>query len=221
MAVELADIPYVLVALLISFAFHEFGHAITAYKLGDSTPKAQGRLNLWPHNHLDPIGFIAFFIVGFGWAKAVEINPMNLKHPRRDDILISLAGPAGNMIVVLLTFLIWYPAIALGISDYVSAGTFDILYKFFDTIVFTNIALFIFNLLPIPPLDGFHIFKNIVFHGESLDKVEAAEKVMSIAAIAIIATGMGDFILNPFYDNLMPWIFNLFDSPLAKLLGLS
>ncbi|HWI55117.1 MAG TPA: site-2 protease family protein, partial [Desulfobacteria bacterium] len=146
LAVAVKDIPYVVIALLISFTLHEFAHAYTAYLLGDPTPKEQGRLTFVPHKHIDPIGFIAIFIAGFGWAKPVEVNPGNFSKPERDDILVSLAGPAANLLIVIFTFVVWYGAIALGIGELVSDSTYDILYTFFDNIVFLNIALFVFNL---------------------------------------------------------------------------
>ncbi|HWI55110.1 MAG TPA: site-2 protease family protein [Desulfobacteria bacterium] len=220
LAVAVKDIPYVVIALLISFTLHELAHAYTAYLLGDPTPKEQGRLTFVPHKHLDPIGFIAIFIVGFGWAKPVEVNPDNFSKPRRDDILVSLAGPAANLLIVAFTFVVWYGAIALGIGELVSKSTYDILYTFFDNIVYLNIALFVFNLLPIPPLDGFHIAKGMFLTEEARDKVEAAESGIGLIAVIIIASGVGDALFGPIFDFFIPGIFNVFDSFFAKLFGL-
>lgn len=221
LAVSIKDIPYVIVALLISFAFHESAHAYTAYKLGDPTPKEQGRITLLPHKHLDPIGFLAVFFVGFGWAKPVQVNPRNFSNPTRDDVLVSLAGPLANLIIVIITFIAWYGAIALGVGDLVSKATYDIIYNFFDNIVFLNIALFIFNLLPIPPLDGFHIAKNLLLTESGREKVESLETAISLIAVLLIASGIADIIFNPIFDFFIPGIFNLFDQGFAALFRLS
>jgi Zn-dependent protease len=93
----LLSIPGVLIALV----FHEFAHALIADKLGDKTPRYQGRITLSPRAHLDPVGLILILLAGFGWAKPVQIDPRNLKHPRRDDALISLAGPLANLIMAI------------------------------------------------------------------------------------------------------------------------
>lgn len=220
LAVPVQDIPYLIIALLIAFTFHEYAHAYAAYRLGDSTPQEMGRLTLVPHKHLDPLGLIAIFIAGFGWAKPVEVNPHNFANPRRDDLLVSLAGPLANLIIVAVTFLVWYGAIALGIQFVVSEYYFTVLYNFFDNIVFLNIVLFIFNLLPIPPLDGFHIAKNMFLSNEHRIKAEASHGLFSIVGLLIIFTPLGDVIIDPVFNYLVPGIFNFFDTLLAGLFGL-
>lgn len=134
-----------IIALIIAITIHEFSHALIADKLGDPTPRASGRLTLNPLAHLDPIGTIMLFIAHFGWGKPVPIDPYNLKNPRRDEMLISLAGPASNIIMAIL---------------------FTLLFKFFAlnlfiSIVIINLGLAIFNLLPFYPLDGSHIFPDL------------------------------------------------------------
>ncbi|MEG0156762.1 MAG: site-2 protease family protein [Anaerovoracaceae bacterium] len=93
---------YILPGVIIGLSFHEFAHAFVAYKLGDSTPKLQGRVTINPMAHVDPVGLLALFFVGFGWGNPVEINPRNFNKPRRDEILVSLAGVTMNLILAIV-----------------------------------------------------------------------------------------------------------------------
>ncbi len=131
-----------IMALLVAVTIHEFAHAWMADKLGDPTPRLNERLTLNPLKHLDPIGTIALLIARIGWGKPVPIDPYNLQNPRRDAALISLAGPASNLILSLLLALI---------SKFLP---YTILATFLLPMITLNVALGIFNLLPIPPLDG-------------------------------------------------------------------
>ena len=144
-------------AVLVGFTVHEFSHAYFATKLGDNTPKIQGRLTLNPLAHLELIGFLMIILAGFGWAKPVEFNPGNFKNPKNDEILVSVAGPLSNfltaiVIAVLLKILVTF---AIGIFYLETVG--EILYKIFTYLIWINLLLAIFNLFPIPPLDGSHI----------------------------------------------------------------
>lgn len=141
-------------ALILAIGFHEFAHAFVADRLGDPTPRLQGRLTLNPFAHLDPIGTILMLLVRFGWGKPVQFDPFNLRHPKRDAALISLAGPASNILVatvcsLILRFLVFGP-ISLGMVG-------DILVTFLTQMIAVNVVLAIFNLIPIHPLDGFKI----------------------------------------------------------------
>ena len=102
--------------LIIAMTVHEFSHAATAVALGDPTPKMQGRLTLNPAAHIDPVGLLMLFLVRFGWAKPVMINPYNFKHPRRDDILVSLAGPFSNLLTAFLALLVMVLLIKFGVN---------------------------------------------------------------------------------------------------------
>ncbi|MHC6180545.1 site-2 protease family protein [Clostridium sp. JNZ X4-2] len=148
-------------AILIGFAFHEFAHAAVADKLGDKTPKFQGRLTLNPFAHVDIIGFIMILLAGFGWAKPVEINPNAFKNRNADDLKVSIAGPLANLIIaflaaILVVLLYKFERLSIGTSS-----TFNILTKIILYIVNINCMLFVFNLIPIPGLDGFHILRDI------------------------------------------------------------
>jgi Zn-dependent protease len=133
-------------AILFGLTVHEFAHGWVAYRLGDPTAKMMGRLTLNPLKHLDPVGTIALFLFRFGWAKPVPIDPSHFRHPTRDMALSSLAGPAANLAVALVSGLLFRLVTALGV-----AGFAQLLLGYF---VLFNIILCFFNLIPIPPLDG-------------------------------------------------------------------
>lgn len=151
----LLSIPAVFLAII----FHELAHAFTADKLGDPTPRSYGRLTLNPLAHMDLFGLMAFLLIGFGWAKPVPVNPNYFKNPKRDNILVSISGPLANLLIALITILIEVFLLKL------VPGVYDILpglIPVFHTIAYLNIAFSILNLLPIPPLDGYHILRELI-----------------------------------------------------------
>lgn len=136
--------------ILLGLTLHELAHAYVAYKCGDHTAKSQWRLTLNPIKHIDPLGFLFIIFAWFGWAKPVEINDRNLKNPRSDEIKIALAGPITNVIIALVfTGIFWL--YALYFENMVIASI--LLYT-----IYINWWLFFFNMIPIPPLDGSHVF---------------------------------------------------------------
>lgn len=147
----------VLPGILLGISIHEFSHGYAAVKMGDDTPLMQGRLTLNPMKHLDPMGFICLLMFGFGWAKPVMINSRNFKNPRRDDAIVSLAGPVANFLTALL-FVI-FMRIADAYMPYNALG--QIVWEVLRSTVVINLVLMIFNLIPIPPLDGHHILGSI------------------------------------------------------------
>ncbi len=147
--------------ILVGFVFHEYAHAIVADKLGDRTPRMQGKLSFDPRVHIDWIGFIFIILVGFGWAKPVQINTRNFRKPRRDHILVSLAGPVMNLIVAAVFLLILKLLFVTGIlSSYSSLNSTII--NVFTYSAFINVILFVLNLLPIPFFDGYAILSNLI-----------------------------------------------------------
>lgn len=186
------------VALLFSVTIHEFSHAFVAFKLGDPTAKNLGRMSLNPLAHLDPLGTIALLIVGFGWGKAVPVDYYNLKKPKRDAALISLAGPASNFILAVL-LIVFLKLIGLLLSSTNATGSsvgFFILSTFLYPTILYNIVLGVFNLLPIEPLDGFKIVNGILPSKLSVQWVQLAPYGIYIL-ILLIATNSISRILNP------------------------
>jgi len=143
-------------AAIIGLTVHEFSHAYTAFRLGDHTAKDQGRLTLNPLKHIDWMGFFLIVIAGFGWAKPVSFNPDNLKHKHRDEILISIAGPLSNLVIALLFFMV---ARVLFVFEFFNSTGFGLgMVNLMVVWGVINISLFIFNLIPLPPLDGSHLY---------------------------------------------------------------
>ena len=153
---ELIESLKIIPAAVIGLTVHEFSHAYAAYRLGDNTAKMDGRLTLNPLKHIDWLGFFLIVIAGFGWAKPVVFNPDNLKHKHRDEIIISLAGQFSNFIVAILFFII---ARLLYINEFFHTTPFGLevvnMMMIWGVI---NCSLFIFNLIPLPPLDGSHLY---------------------------------------------------------------
>lgn len=131
-------------ALLIALTIHEFAHAWMADHLGDPTPRYQDRVTLDPRAHLDPLGTVALLLIGFGWGKPVQYDPYNLKDPVKDTALIALAGPASNILLALAI------SLATGFFNLASLVNPEVIF----TVVFINVMLAIFNLVPVFPLDG-------------------------------------------------------------------
>ena len=155
MALDLTEILKIAPAAVIGLTVHEFSHAYAAYKLGDNTAKDDGRLTLNPLKHIDWLGFFLIVIAGFGWAKPVSFNPDNLKNKHRDEILISIAGPISNFILAVLFLVIARVFYSL---DYFNNATGLEIINLIMTWGVINFGLFVFNLIPIPPLDGSHIY---------------------------------------------------------------
>ena len=138
------------VAVIVAITFHEFSHAAVASLQGDQTARSQGRLTLNPLSHLDPLGSIALILAGFGWGRPVPVTPSRLRNHRFGHVVVALAGPAANFVLALVS------VVALRIAFQPAELTFDLnfILRLLDTLVVVNVVLGVFNLLPIPPLDG-------------------------------------------------------------------
>ncbi len=147
------DLSFLIISLpilLITITIHEFAHAWVADRMGDPTPRMAGRLTLNPISHIDPIGFLMLILVRFGWAKPVPINPYNFSDPRRGSLFVSLAGPLSNFLFAwILAILYRTLPVAFG----------EIVASILSYTIWINLALAVFNLIPIPPLDGSHILE--------------------------------------------------------------
>jgi Zn-dependent protease len=138
------------IAVIVGITLHEFSHAAVASLQGDQTARAQGRLTLNPLAHLDPLGSIALIVAGFGWGRPVPVTPSRLRNRRFGHVLVGLAGPAANFVLAIVS------VVALRIAYRPADLTFDVNFtlRLLDTLVAVNVILGVFNLLPIPPLDG-------------------------------------------------------------------
>ena len=172
-------------ALLISITIHEFAHARTSYALGDPTPKMTGRLSLNPLNHLDPLGLLMLWFFRFGWAKPVQINPFYYEDRKKGTILVSIAGPLSNLLLAFITLIILKLGIFSGLP-----------LSFLYTLYMYNLILAVFNLIPIPPLDGSKILMGLL-PGRQAYEFSKLENYGPIILILFIYLGLLDTILDP------------------------
>jgi Zn-dependent protease len=223
-------ILFQVVALILAFSVHECAHAWTAWRLGDPTAKMLGRVTLNPLKHLDPFGSVLFPLIGlvyggmlFGWAKPTPVTPRNFKNYKRDDILVTLAGPASNILsatVALILLVVLKHAIAGGLVAVVTAMALAQHYPGVSTenlptlfpialllyyIIFINLVLFVFNLIPVPPLDGSHILRHFLPY----NALQVYDRIGMFGMFIIMILG-GRFIfaiflspLKAFFDNLL------------------
>lgn len=176
--------------LLIAMVVHEYAHAQVAVWLGDFTPRLMGRLTLNPKAHIDPIGMLMLFLVHFGWAKPVQINPRNFKSPQRDDILVSLAGPFANFLTAFLAMAVYMLLIRVGAP--VTEGVKVV----FRMIVLYNLGFGVFNLIPLPPLDGSHVLMQILPRDMAY-KLAGLERYSFLILIVLLMTPVLSMILVP------------------------
>lgn len=195
---NISDMILAIPALMISLAFHEYAHAKAADWQGDPTPRRAGRLTLNPISHIDPIGLVVFWLFRFGWAKPVPVNPFLFRNRRYGDVIVSIAGPATNFILAFIAVFIFRS----GIAAFNPA-----LQTVFALLIIYNLSFGIFNLLPIPPLDGSHVLKG--FLPESLkSKYQQIESFSMIILIVLLWTGIIGRILGPAVYSVI----DLFDS---------
>jgi len=194
---NLMEIVAGLPGLIIALALHEYAHAWAAVKMGDFTPKMMGRLTLNPMAHIDPIGIVVLLIARFGWAKPVVINPHNFRDRKKGEILVALAGPAMNFLLAFLS---------LGVMIFLthrmrmemSYGLRAVLWL----IVVYNINFGIFNMIPLPPLDGSRILMAVLPY-EMQYRFAALERYSMIIFIIFIATPILGYILVPIAQLLL------------------
>ncbi len=227
---------------ILALSMHEAAHAWVADRCGDPTARHLGRLTLNPFAHIDPIGFAMLFIVGFGWARPVPVNPNNFRHYRRDDIKVSLAGITANLLMFVAGCVLMYSMVALAISKipasawqgnlfgvelngvqygvtvsqafHLASGMGDLLigpylgsivgYLFQMVAIFTtiNLTLAVFNLLPVPPLDGYHVFNDLLLHRQLFAPRQAA-MIGQIVLIALIFTGALRWVLGTVQEGAL------------------
>ncbi len=205
-----------LFAITISFSFHEFMHARVAVWLGDQTPANMGRLTLNPMAHMDPVGTVLILVAGFGWGKPVMYNPNRLnrfKSDRAMNIMVHLAGVTGNLIIALLaSVVLGCISAVLTVNNHIAFQT--ILLVMLYTISF-SLMLLAFNLLPIPPLDGFHVLEELLPY-----KVRSSQGYLQFQRYSPMALWVlflaGTFMRIP----LLSWIIEVIEYPFSLLCGL-
>jgi Zn-dependent protease len=198
----------ILPGIILGLSFHEFVHAWVANRCGDPTPKYHNRITINPAAHIDPLGFLALIFIGFGWGRPVVINPNNFRKPRRDELLVSLAGVTMNLILAFLFMgairLLYEFALGFMLSD---LGM--ILQDILIWVVHINIVLMVFNLLPIPPLDGFNVLTQIFNLRNTEFYYRVYDKGFLILMILIVFNVTGR-ILTPAVSNIYTLLAGIF-----------
>lgn len=167
---------------------HEYAHAWVATKLGDQTPRLQGRLTINPMAHISPIGALMILLVGFGYAKPVGVNPRNFKDPKKGMALVAVAGPVSNLVMGFAAefFAVLCARFSVGANN---AMLFSAVYSFFHFAALVNVQLAVFNLLPIPPLDGSRIFQ-VLIPSKYYYKVMQYERYIILAVFVLLFTNI-------------------------------
>lgn len=184
--IQVASILFVVFCTL---PVHEYAHALMAVRLGDDTPRLAGRLTLRPMAHIDPIGALMIFLVGFGYARPVQVNMHNLKNGRKSFALVALAGPVSNLIMALIFLFCKTLIDVIYVKMSVPVAIYTVLAYFFVYAASINVSLAVFNLLPIPPLDGSRIF-NLILPQKYYYTVMRYERYIKLALFVLLWIGV-------------------------------
>lgn len=190
---SLSDILVTIVAIAVAISVHEFGHAYAAHLLGDDTAKIEGRMTLDPAKHIDPIGLLMMIIFRFGWAKPVPVNPNNFKNYKIGNILVSFAGVIGNIIAAIICVIV---------MKYVKM---EALWSIASTTLMYNIFFASFNLLPVPPLDGWGIVSSFIPYKYN-DIIYKYESISYPILLLLLFTGWYGFIVSPIRDIIWNFV---------------
>ncbi len=201
----LEELLYIIIALVIALTVHEYSHALMAHKFGDSTAKRQGRLTLNPLAHLDFFGTLMIFIAGFGWAKPVPVNYFNIRDKKYAGVIISIAGPISNLIIAIIAMGIWNGLLKLNIIQNLNNTTYYAVYRTFDILVYFNLVLFIFNLLPIPPLDGYRVIEDLA-PKELRPRLIQLEQYGVFIFLILFITPIGNYFFSYIFNIIQPLV---------------
>ena len=194
---------YTLPALLFCLSIHEFSHAYTAYKLGDRSQKAMGRLTLNPFAHIDLAGFACIALFGFGWGKPVMIDDRNFKNRALGNALTAFAGPFSNLIMAVIFTIILKVLLITGVvSSAASSSVGAIILNMLKLIIQFNVVFGIFNLIPIPPLDGSRIL-TFFLPSKGREIMYRLERYSFVIVLIIFVTGIGRYIVNPIINLVL------------------
>ena len=198
-------------AVLLAITVHEFGHAFAAYKLGDDTPVMQGRLTLNPMDHIDPLGIAMLLFAHIGWGKPVQVNPRNYNRNisvEKADAIVSFAGPLMNFITAIIFALIYCALIKFAGVTFLTSNIGYIILSIVASIITLDIGLGVFNMIPLPPLDGSKIFLPILPRNAKIWFIQH-EQTFYFVFIIIWITGIAGSIISPIISNITQWILHL------------
>ena len=210
--------------LIVAISLHEFAHARKAVKLGDPTPKMQGRLNISPLSHLDPVGTICLLFGGFGWGRPVEINPTNFKNPEKDGAKVAAAGPIMNFVLSIVFAVIYglYMIFLIKTNKVTTteAGLYFTGHNIWYVVdlvlvraMILNLGLGLFNLLPFPPLDGSKIYRAFL-RGKAREFLYNLEQYSMIIIAILFITGIASYIISP----IINWLIDCVLDPIVSFI---
>jgi len=192
----LTDKLMILPAVVIGLSLHEYAHAYSAFKLGDPTPKFQGRVTINPLAHIDWLGFAALMFCGFGWGVPVQINPANFRNRRKAELIVSLSGVTMNLIIAVVFAIIAKILLMTLGYEFLSGSVGNILWMMIMYIIQINLVLMIFNLIPCPPLDGFSVISEI-FNIKHTELYWTLVRYSDFIFIGLIVFGITGMIISP------------------------
>lgn len=202
------DLVLSIPAVLLAITVHEFGHAFAAYKLGDDTPIRQGRLSLNPLDHVDPLGLAMLLFAHIGWGKPVQVDPRNYNRNitvEKADAIVSFAGPLMNFITAIIFALIYCALFKFVPITFLFTNVGTIIITIVASIVTMNIGLGVFNMIPLPPLDGSKIFLPILPRGAKMWFINN-EQICYFIFLIIWITGIAGRLISPIIGQLTEWI---------------
>lgn len=197
--------------VLIAITFHEFAHGYAAYKLGDDTAKMEGRLSLNPFAHLDPIGTLMLLVAGFGWGKPVHVNPRNYTRKmsmEKGEAIVSLAGPLMNFLLAIIFTLIYCAIYKFASISFITSSVGYIIILLISSTISINIGLGVFNLIPLPPLDGSKIIMPFLPYNAKQWFINN-EQIFYIVFVLIWITGIAGSVITPAINDISNGIFAL------------
>jgi len=196
----ISDRLVMLPAILVGLSLHEFGHAIVSDKLGDPTPRLQGRVTISPLAHVDPMGLLCLIFAGFGWGRPVQIDPTYYKHRRRDEAMTAVAGVTMNLIIAIISTLIIKMIVQMA-PTFLDSTVGEVIIEILQYMIYINIVLMFFNLIPVPPLDGFNIITQI-FDLRKYSWYYTFSSYGGIILLLIVLFGGTSYILGPLVRSL-------------------
>ena len=212
-------LPLLVPVLILSLTIHEFAHARVALSFGDPTAQAAGRVTLNPMRHLDPLGTIMILVVGFGWAKPVPVNPYLLHPPKLGSIMVSVAGPASNLSLAIVCAITLKIMIHMN-DSLTSSGLIPIIFTVLRITMVINVMLCIFNLIPLFPLDGHHILREML-DGEK--QVKFMQWQYQYGIICLMLLILGPHLAEQALEKNLPglsYVSSIIDSWMLRIFGI-
>ena len=203
-------LPFVFLAIVIAFTVHEYAHARWAYRFGDPTAYKLGRVTLNPMPHVSLLGLLFIMLLGFGWARPVPVNRSNFKRPRLMSIVVSAVGPLSNLISAVVAALLAYAIFSTGALDGTSNGLYRAVGLIFFYLVHMNLLLFIFNLIPLPPLDGYRIVEDLAPLKLRLQMMKYEAWGVYIFLLIVFITPLYNVTIGPILGQVVVWRVVLF-----------